>query len=187
MCIRDSGPVELTFLGPLDVGVAQHRDEIVGERPVHRILEVEHARIVGAVEHHQVARVPVAVHEDARLREVVRQQPFEGIVQRRAGGVVEDEAAMALDVPLRIQVEFACEQRAIVFGKHVDAACCLHAHECFACIAHQCVDTRVASAAFLQSLQVGGRAEVLQQQEAAVEIGGEHLRHVHLRLSLIHI
>ena len=38
-------PVELPLLVPLDVRVAQQRHEVVGDRPVDGVLEVEHARI----------------------------------------------------------------------------------------------------------------------------------------------
>ena len=62
-------PVDLPLLVPLDVGVAQQRHEVVGDRAVHRVLEIEDAGI--GLAHHQVARVVVAVHEDARLREIV--------------------------------------------------------------------------------------------------------------------
>ena len=62
-------PVDLPLLVPRDVRVAQQRHEVVGDRAVHRVLEIEDAGI--GLRHHQVARMVVAVDEDARLREVV--------------------------------------------------------------------------------------------------------------------
>ncbi len=54
---------------PGDVAVAQQRHEVVGERPVHRVLEIEDAGIASAADH-QVARMVVAMHEHLRLRRV---------------------------------------------------------------------------------------------------------------------
>ena len=48
---------------------SETRSYVIG--PVHRVLEVEHARV--GLAHHQVARVVVAMHEHARLREIVRE------------------------------------------------------------------------------------------------------------------
>ena len=60
-------PVELLLLVPGDEGVAQQRGQVVGDRAAGGVLEVEDAGV--RLRHHQVARHPVAVHRDARLRE----------------------------------------------------------------------------------------------------------------------
>src|SRR5881396_68112 len=58
-------PIDDAFLLPGEVGVAQERDEIIGDRAVHRVLKIENpwARLAD----HKVAGVVVAVHEHPRL------------------------------------------------------------------------------------------------------------------------
>src|SRR5213080_2030585 len=68
-------PIELIFLVPCDVRVTQKRDEIVGDRAVDRILEIQHARVW--IDDHEIARMVVTMHVDARLCEVVLEDETE--------------------------------------------------------------------------------------------------------------
>src|SRR5690606_34564972 len=49
-------PVDLAILGPVDVGIAKQRNEVIGDGAFDRVLEVEDAGAV-AFEDHQVAAV----------------------------------------------------------------------------------------------------------------------------------
>jgi hypothetical protein len=74
------GPVDLARLVPFDVRVAQERHEVVRDRSLDRILEIEDSRIGRRL--HQVARWIVAVDEHVRLREVVVEDPAKRLRQR---------------------------------------------------------------------------------------------------------
>ena len=63
-------PVDLPFLVPLDVRIAQQRHEVVGDRAV-APRPGNRARPGFGVADHQVARMVVAMDEHPRLREVV--------------------------------------------------------------------------------------------------------------------
>src|SRR5205809_2695607 len=73
-------PIDDAFLVPSDVGVAQERDEIVGDRAVDRVLKIENSR--AGLADHEVARVVVTVHEHPRLREVVVEDRRKCFLQR---------------------------------------------------------------------------------------------------------
>jgi len=73
-------PADDAVLRPGDVAVPQQRDQVVAERSVDRVLEIEDARIVPRADH-QVARVVIAVHEHSRLRERVGHERVEHLCQ----------------------------------------------------------------------------------------------------------
>src|ERR1022692_1203756 len=62
-------PVDLQRFVPFDVSIAQQRDQVVGNRSENGILEIQYAWI--RIADHQVAGMVIAMHVDARLREVV--------------------------------------------------------------------------------------------------------------------
>ena len=114
-------PVEHEFLVPLDVGVAQQRGEVVGDRAEHGVLEVQHAR-VALVEEHQVAGMEIAVHEHLLLGQHVGGDRLEHLVELGALLVVHRDAQVASDEPLREQVHFAQHEGAVEFRQHAGLA-----------------------------------------------------------------
>ena len=114
----------------------------------------------------------VAVHDHRRLRQRVGDQQLEGLLQRVPVVVVERHLPMPFHVPHRIEVELAGKQRAIVGREDAGAAGHLQAHERGAGLAVE--DRR---GLLVQGLQVGERAEIIEQQEALFDIGGQHARH----------
>ena len=66
-------PADDALLRPVDVAVPEQRDEVVGDRAAHGVLEIEDAGIAPRADH-EVARVVVAVHEHLRLLERIRDQ-----------------------------------------------------------------------------------------------------------------
>jgi hypothetical protein len=79
---------------PGDVAILQQRDEVVGDRAVERVLEIDDAG-VALRQDHQVARVIVAVHEHARLGQRLGDQQIEARAQQGSFLGVEGEAEMA--------------------------------------------------------------------------------------------
>ena len=178
------GPVDLDGFIPLDVGVAQQRDHVVGHRAPDRVLEVENAgpgRVALGV-HHQVAAVEVAVHQHGRLGLAGLQDQLEALLQLFLLPGVQRHAAVARDIPLGEEVELAAQQRAVV-GRHLRLRVDLLQP-----------DQRVERAAVqgvgrLQALAGGevlrlqlgqqrARAQVGQQQEALRLVPGQHLGRV---------
>jgi hypothetical protein len=138
------------------------------------VLEVEHARIGFA--HHQVARHVVTVHEDARLREDVREQPVEDAVEHRGLARVEFETQVAAEIPLREQPEFAAQERFVVRREHAFAARELPLDQRADGVVEQ---GRGAGVVALQFGEISRAAEVGEQQEAAIDVLGEHARCIH--------
>ena len=88
------------------------------------------------------------------------------------------------EVPVGEQVEFALQQRAVVGRQFVRLAGELDLDQRIDGGAVERVGVGVG-----QVGEVGGRAEVGEQQEAAFEVGGEHLGHVHAGVveQLLHV
>src|SRR5690606_17896952 len=113
-------PVHLALLRPVHVGIPKERDGVVRNGAFDRVLEVEDAGTV-RVEHHQVAAVVVPVHMDDGLREDGVQQMVEGGAKPAPLVVVEDDTAVARDIPLGVEGEFPLEQGPVVGGKAAGA------------------------------------------------------------------
>lgn len=76
--------IEHELFVPVDKGIAQQRDKVVGQRAVHRVLEVEQRRTLGG--QHQIAHGEVAMHEQLLLAIYRRQQGLQtGIPQLALG------------------------------------------------------------------------------------------------------
>ena len=157
-------PPDHALVRPFDVAVPQQRHEVVGERAVHGVLEVEDARVVPVADH-QVARVVVAVHEHARLRERVRDQEVECCRRARrcphrpAPGRGADRAASPGTGSSR---SAAASRRR--------AAAAPRARRRRAWIAQQRVDRvrvqRSGAVALVKPGEIGDGTEVREQQEA---------------------
>ena len=120
-------------LRPAQERVLEQADRVVGDRPAHRVLEVEHGRAVGsgavdsgavsslACNRHQVARHVVAVHQHLRLRERAVDQAAVDEVELLQVAAVQRQAEVAAEVPLVEQAQLAREQRLVV-GRQVVGA-----------------------------------------------------------------
>eukprot|EP01022_Parablepharisma_sp_SALTPOND_P033110 TRINITY_DN881_c1_g1_i15.p1 TRINITY_DN881_c1_g1~~TRINITY_DN881_c1_g1_i15.p1 ORF type:complete len:1351 (-),score=485.80 TRINITY_DN881_c1_g1_i15:36729-40781(-) len=170
------GPVQHHFLVPLDVGVAQQRDQVIGDGAVDRILEIDDARIALG-QHHQVARMVVAMDIDLRLRHDVGQDGIEGLVQHRILFIGEGYAQVLADIPLAEQFQLAQQQGTVIFGQGLGLALRLQKYQGVDRIHVQCV--RAIGA---QLREVGGRAQVREQQEAAFGILGQDIGDGHAGL-----
>ena len=83
---------------------------------------------------------------------------------------------VAADVPLREQFQFAPQQRLVIGRQHARARCELPPQQRVDRVAKQVI--RVVG---VERAQVGGRPEVGQQQEAALDVLRQDLRRVHSR------
>jgi hypothetical protein len=145
--------------------------------PAHRVLEVQDAGV--RVGQHQVARHPVAVHRDHRLRQRAVDQQAAGPVPDRALGRAPGEAELALHAPVGEQRQLARQQRLVVGRQRVGRHAQLPANERVQRIAHQAVgQRRVGVTRLAQGVQVEPPAEVAQQQEALRSVALEHTRRV---------
>ncbi len=113
-------PIDDAFLVPSDVGVAQERDEIVGDRAVDRVLKIENSR--AGLADHEVARVVVTVHEHPRLREVVIEDRRKRFLQRLELCRVELAAQLARYVPVGEEAKLLLEQFPAVIGQQSGTA-----------------------------------------------------------------
>ncbi len=83
---------------------------VVGHRPAHAVLEIEHRRTVG--HRHQVARHEVAVHQHLGLAQgVVHEAPLHQLEVLRAIAI-QGDAEVATEEPLLEQPGIALQQRA---------------------------------------------------------------------------
>ena len=178
--------IEFLCFFPGDVGIPVKRNEVVGNRPVHRILEVENARIGGSgrisghrrlSDEHQIARVVVPMDKDLRLRQIVIEERSENGAQIGHLTGVERKTEVPGDIPVRKQVEFSLQQRAVVHGQNAGAAGALECDE-------RGVGVTVERGRRLcvEYIQVGGAAEVGEQQKSLFKVGGEHFGNMDARL-----
>ena len=102
--------VEGEIFFPLDIGILEKRDQVVGQRAVDGVLEVDDARIGAVGDVHQVARVIIAVDEDFWFREVDRDDLVENGRQRGFFFGIERDALVAGDVPVGEQHQLVAQQ-----------------------------------------------------------------------------
>src|SRR6187551_3486762 len=70
---------------PADVAVLEQRHEVVADGPAQRVLEIDDAGPALAFrQHHEIARVEVAMDEHLRLEQRLVDQALEGHGQQRA-------------------------------------------------------------------------------------------------------
>ena len=166
-------PVEGQVLVPLDIGILQQRDHVVADRAIHGILEIDDARIAGAVDPHQVARVIVAMHEDLRFRQIHGQDALEDDAQSLPFVIGENQLMVLRQKPLREQVKLPPQQRRVIVGQRAGAAGLLDFHQ-----RGDGVGIERRGVVGVERLQVGAVAEIGKQQEAALEILRQDLRHM---------
>ena len=161
------------MLVPADVRILEERNQIVGDRAVQRVLEVEHARIRGAIADHQVARVVVAMDEYPRLLQCIGEQRSAAFVPLRAMGIGPLKAGMPRDVPVGKEVELTLLDGAVVGRQLVMRRMRLHPHQRCPRVA---IQRRRGSG--IEGRQVGARPQIGQQQEAALKIFGKYFRRI---------
>src|SRR6266851_7754100 len=154
------GPVDDAFLFPGDVGVAQERGEIIGDRAVDRVLKIENTR--ARLAYHEVARVIIAVHENARLPEVVREERRKSLLQGLALRGAELSLELAGDVPIGKKAQFPLEQLLVVIGQHARPARQLNAQQSLERVA-----VKPSGVAPVERIQISGAAQIREQQKSA--------------------
>ena len=172
--IADRG-VEHEALVPGDEGVAQERGDVVAERTVERVLEVEDAG--HRIGDHQVARHEVAVHEDEGLAAVGVENGLGGHPPPLLLLLGPLDAAVAAHVPGREELELALQDLAAVGGKHVRAGDLLPRDERRGGTVHE-----FAGVVLVEDVKIGLPAEVGEQHEAMVRVGFEDFGGVEARL-----
>ena len=167
-------PVERFRFFPADIGILEQRRQVVGDRAIYRILKIEDAGIRFGC--HQVARMIVAMHIYARLRQIAGEDATEAFFQRAPLAIAKRHAEMFGDVPLRKQVEFAAQQRFVV------------RRQFFFIRGELDFDQGVGGRTVkftrritVQRLQVGGTAQVGQQQKTLPQVLRIHVRHMRPR------
>ncbi len=142
---------------------------------MHRILEIEHARI-GPGADHQVAGVIIAVHEHARLLQSGRDQAIEDSGQQAALRIVELQAEVPAEQPVREQAHLEAQQLLVVRWQLAGVASASGLDP------DQRVDrvvVEVSGAVAVRELgKIGGRAEVGQQQETVGGVARQHPRRI---------
>ena len=136
---------------------------------MHGVLEIQHARQPGCFQDHQVAAVIVAMHVATRLGQHVGQDLLESLLQYLGFLLGQRHALVSGNVPVRVQHQLAQQQFTVVLGKHVGLAGALQLHQRLAGRGIQ-----AGGGLFVQLGQVGAVAQVVQQQEAPLQIGGVH-------------
>ena len=136
---------------------------------MHGVLEIQHARQPGRFQDHQVAAVIVAMHVATRLGQHVGQDLLETLLQHQGFLLGQRHALVSGNVPVRVQHQLAQQQFTVVLGKHAGLAGALQFHQRLAGCGVQ-----AGSGLLVQLGQVGAVAQVVQQQEAPLQISGVH-------------
>ena len=116
----------------------------------------------------------VTVHEDPRLAEVHVDDAVEHVVQ--IGGLLlgEGDALVAAHEPHREELQLAHQQLAVVLGQHAGAAGELDGDQ-----RAEGFGVQIVGVVLGERLQVGGAAQVGQEQETFFEILLVDVRHMH--------
>ena len=170
-------PVQLLLLVPLDVRIAQQRHEVIRDRPVNGILEIQDARIrvsspSGCANGSRGGRKRAAARGCSRAP--IRTRARARVALRR----VERDAEMPRDVPVRERDA----ARAAAARRRRRAACARATRAARGSARRSRRCTASAPTARPAPPRYVVVAEVGQQQEAAIEVGREYLRRVHARV-----
>ena len=166
------GPAFNAFVGPFDVAVAQQRNQVVGDRPAHGVLEIDDARRM-FVGDQQVARVVVAVHEHLRLRLRAGNQRAEGGFNDVPLFALGRETQVPLEEPFRHQLHLGDQARFVVFGQAAGVGVLLHGQQRVHGVAVEAVDIGAVELG-----QQGAVAQVFHQHETTLRVGGLDVGHV---------
>ncbi|MNH15039.1 hypothetical protein D3C79_746450 [compost metagenome] len=159
-------------LRPAEEGVLEQAGDVVGDRAVHGILEVQHSGVGRAL--HQVARHVVAVHQNLGLGECAVDQQLADSLPGGFLGIAEGQAKLTAHVPLREQLDFTAQQRIVVAGQRRVHRQALERQQRVDGIGEQAVGV-----VGINDIKVCLVAQVTQQQEATLQVLGMDQRHVH--------
>ena len=168
---------------PLDKRVAQQRNQIVGNRAVERVLEIEHAR--AAAREHQVADDVVAVHIYFGLRQKRRQQGIDCLLPELALFEIQGLAQLFGGKPFGKQIDFAQHDFAVVFGQHIGLGGRLKRYQFVDGFEQQGFVHNLARIV-LHGGEVGGVAQIAERHKALRLVDVQHLRHVHHIKQFLH-
>ena len=174
------------ILGPAHVDVAQQADEVVGDRTVHRVLEVDHSRVGCGIapriaprratrtpprtaipQVHEVTRVVVAMDEDPWLLDAGPDQRLEGVAERMRERPVELDTEVVREEPVREEMQLV-EEPALVVRRHAapaDAA--LHGEQ-----GVERIRVEGVGVGFLDHVEIADRSQIVEQQESAFHVRG---------------
>jgi hypothetical protein len=145
-------PITNLLGGPGDVAVPKQRYEVVGQRAVDGVLEIQDPGI-SAGTHHEVPRVIVAVHEHARLRERGLREQIHHLRELCRLVGVECQAQVAREQPVREEAHLEPQQLSAVRRKLLGVARAAHLN------LDECVDRiavkRIGTPALLKRPQIG--------------------------------
>ncbi len=165
-------PVYDLFLVPFDVGILEQRRQVVGDRAVYRILKVDDARV--GLGHHQIARVVVAVHIDARLREIVGDYAREDGIESCVLHIAQGYTKVLSDIPLGEQAHLLQKQFLVIGRQFVLIRCDLYPDQ----RAGRCA-IKLARVVPVQRLQIGGAAKIGQQHKSLRQVLGMYVGHMY--------
>ena len=178
------GDVEDELFFPAQEGVAHQAGDVVGDRAVHRILEVEHTQVAVGV-NHQIARHEVAMHINACA---VQRIEVAGLDLRKQRIELGDERAIQrkppvlADIPLGKQCQLARQQRVVVRRQHArfGGELPLHQHvdglHIKIKMRRRGLHAGIDSGGWRDHVHHGLCAQVGQQHEAQRRIPGQHAR-----------
>lgn len=179
---RDAGPGRLlpvttqrgmhARLRPTDEGILVQAGDIVGDRAVQGVLEVEDAR-VGLAEH-QVARHIVAMDEHPRLLQRAAYQQVADPLPAGQRLALQLHAEVAGQVPVGEQLQLAAQHRFVVGRQDTGDIDLLEGDQRI-----QGRFEQLVGISGMKHVEVGLPAQVTEQQETVLQVLGENPRHMH--------
>ncbi len=179
---RDAGPGRLlpvtvqrgmhARLRPTDEGVLVQAGDIVGDRAVQGVLEVEDAR-VGLAEH-QIARHIVPMDEHPRLLQRAAYQQVADPFPAGQRLALQLHAEVAGQVPVGEQLQLAAQHRFVVGRQDTGDIDLLEGDQRI-----QGRFEQLVGIPGMKHVEVGLPAQVTEQQETVLQILGENPRHMH--------
>jgi hypothetical protein len=157
-------PVQHPVFLPADVGILVDGGQVVGDGSVYRILEIQHTRVVH-VRDHQVAGMPVAVHVHPGLGQGVGQDGLEGGVKHRPLVGAQGDVQVPGQVPVREQAQFPQQQFPVVVRQFAGPAGELDPDQ-----GGVGIPVEPVGAGLVQGHEIGGVAEIRQQQETFFQV-----------------
>ena len=169
------GHIEHQVFVPADEGIAHQAGDVVGNRAVDGILEVEHAqRLAGGIAQHQVARHEVAVHIHLRRGQIALHDQVERGLQHLVLLGRELVLAVLRHIPLGEQLQLAAQQRLVIGRQHLRSRGQLPGQQHIQ--RPQVVRLRRLGLLGVEGAYHGGVPEVGEQHEAVGFIPLQHAR-----------
>jgi len=161
---------------PTDVTILEQGHEVVANGSAQRILEIDDAGIALRRDH-QVARVIVAMHEHHGLHESFGNQELERIRDDLILGIGQSHLQVPPAKPFGHQCQLACERLPVV-GRQLARS--IHAPRLNLREGVQRVPVQtIRIVARIETLQILGDAQILEEQKTIGGVCLEHVRHMH--------